>query len=444
MSRASEWLLPYLVNSLWQVPLLFAFGWLAARMARPLGANVEHRVWVATYLLQSLVPAASLLPGAWFTWSRHTDAVHGVASVTVSASGVAGSIYMPKHLLASLTTIYGIAILYFAARFIWRIMRLFSMRHSARPSELKQEAAAYLAHSLQYFRLTNVTVLTSDIIFSPVSFGFGFLCKLVLLPAAMSDDFTSTDLRTILAHECAHIYRKDFLNNLLYELVSLPVSYHPFCWAARERVTETREIVCDDLAAELTGRVDYAGSLLHLAGLLLQRTATSTNPAIGIFDARIFERRIMNLTRTSHPVQSWKHKTITAACVGLCLLTCGSAIALRIHTDPPTASVDQSKIAKADQPVKIAAGIMAGNKLTGVNPVYPEAAKRKKIQGTVVLSAVINKEGSVEQVMMKSGPEELGPPSIEAVRQWTYKPYLLNGERAAVQTIVNVTYSLSK
>src|SRR5271155_5416886 len=62
MSTAETWLLSYLLNSLWQVPLLFAAGCLAARALRPLGAAAEHRVWVSVLLLQTLVPACSTLP----------------------------------------------------------------------------------------------------------------------------------------------------------------------------------------------------------------------------------------------------------------------------------------------------------------------------------------------------------------------------------------------
>ncbi len=440
MSHVCGWLLPYLINSLWQVPLLCAAGWIAARMVRPLSPAAEHCVWVATCLLQCLIPACAFVLPGWFTWSRHAAMIDSSVSVTMAPGGVINSIHLSKHLLASLAVVYSVFIVYFAARLLWRTIGVFNLRRASQPFTLKDEAADYLALCMVHFGLGDVGVFTSASIFSPVS--FGFLRRLVLLPAALSESFTYTDLRTILAHECAHIYRNDFLKNFLYELVLLPVSYHPLCRTARSRLTETRELVCDELAASITGRTDYAGSLLHLAGLLLQKTSTSTSPAIGIFDARIFERRIMLLTKKSPSISSWKRRSIASSCIAFCLFTCASAVALRIHVDP--APVDHDNAVAPDQPVKIAAGMMAGNKLTGANPVYPEAAKKKKIQGKVVLSAVINKEGKVEQVSQKSGPAELGPPSIEAVRTWTYKPYLLNGEHIAVQTIVNVTYSLER
>ena len=85
---------------------------------------------------------------------------------------------------------------------------------------------------------------------------------------------------------------------------------------------------------------------------------------------------------------------------------------------------------------------MAQNILTKAVPVYPPAAKKARIQGTVVLDAVIGKDGNVENLRVLSGPQELQQSSLDAVRQWTYKPYLLNGDPVEVKTTVNVVYTL--
>ena len=65
MRSLEFWILAYLLNSLWQVPLLFAAGWLAARLLRSAGTVVEHRIWVLVLLLQSLLPACSIFPWEW-------------------------------------------------------------------------------------------------------------------------------------------------------------------------------------------------------------------------------------------------------------------------------------------------------------------------------------------------------------------------------------------
>lgn len=65
MKSLESWILSYLLNSLWQVPLLFAAGWVGARALRPAGVRAEHRVWVSVLLLQSVLPACSTMPLDW-------------------------------------------------------------------------------------------------------------------------------------------------------------------------------------------------------------------------------------------------------------------------------------------------------------------------------------------------------------------------------------------
>jgi protein TonB len=75
-------------------------------------------------------------------------------------------------------------------------------------------------------------------------------------------------------------------------------------------------------------------------------------------------------------------------------------------------------------------------------PVYPPDAKKAKIQGTVVLQAVVGKDGDVKNLRVLSGPQELQQSALDAVRQWKYRPYLLNGDPVEVETTVNIVYSL--
>ena len=69
-----------------------------------------------------------------------------------------------------------------------------------------------------------------------------------------------------LAHECAHLARRDFAKHLIYEYASAAVAYHPAVWMMRRRIAATRELVCDEMAAGVVGnRPEYAASLLRLA-----------------------------------------------------------------------------------------------------------------------------------------------------------------------------------
>ena len=95
--------------------------------------------------------------------------------------------------------------------------------------------------------MEDVSIAASSRVFSPVT--MGLRRKLLLLPVTMVDVLPEADLHTVIAHEFAHMQRKDFMKNLLYELLSLPVTYHPLLWLTRARIMESREMVCDQMAA---------------------------------------------------------------------------------------------------------------------------------------------------------------------------------------------------
>jgi protein TonB len=95
------------------------------------------------------------------------------------------------------------------------------------------------------------------------------------------------------------------------------------------------------------------------------------------------------------------------------------------------------------QRVRVSQGVSQGLLIRRVQPAYPPLARQARIQGTVVLQAEISKEGTIQNLQLVSGHPMLAPAAIEAVKQWRYKPYLLNGEPVAVETQVVVNFTLS-
>ena len=77
-----------------------------------------------------------------------------------------------------------------------------------------------------------------------------------------------------------------------------------------------------------------------------------------------------------------------------------------------------------------------------VEPQYPEAARKDRIEGTIILNASISELGNVQSVELVSGDLTLASAAIAAVKQWKYKPYLLNGEPVEIQTQVTVNFKL--
>jgi TonB family protein len=94
--------------------------------------------------------------------------------------------------------------------------------------------------------------------------------------------------------------------------------------------------------------------------------------------------------------------------------------------------------------VSIAKGVAAGLIISKVQPDYPPMARQARIQGAVVMKAVINQTGDVESVELLSGHPMLVQAALDAVKQWKYRPYLLNGNAVAVETQVTVNFTLSE
>ena len=95
------------------------------------------------------------------------------------------------------------------------------------------------------------------------------------------------------------------------------------------------------------------------------------------------------------------------------------------------------------QRVRISQGVTKGLLIHRVEPTYPPLAKAARVQGDVVLKAIINRNGDIQDLQLVSGHPMLVPSAIAAVKQWRYKPYLLNGQPVEVETTVTVIFSLT-
>jgi TonB family protein len=102
------------------------------------------------------------------------------------------------------------------------------------------------------------------------------------------------------------------------------------------------------------------------------------------------------------------------------------------------------KKASAEATARIGGGVMAGQILKKVAPVYPVSDRQTHITGTVILHAIIGRDGHIRSLRPISSPDTtLALAAIEAVRQWTYRPYLLNGEPTEVETTITINFNIN-
>jgi len=94
--------------------------------------------------------------------------------------------------------------------------------------------------------------------------------------------------------------------------------------------------------------------------------------------------------------------------------------------------------------IRVSQGVTAGMKIHDVSPQYPQMAKIARVQGPVVLAAVIGKDGAIQNLRVVSTASPLlNQSALDAVKQWRYRPYILNGEPVEVDTTITVNFTLS-
>jgi protein TonB len=96
------------------------------------------------------------------------------------------------------------------------------------------------------------------------------------------------------------------------------------------------------------------------------------------------------------------------------------------------------------QTLNISQGVSQGLLIKKIAPSYPASSLRMRVEGTVQLLATVSKDGDITHIKVLSGEPQLTKAASDAVKQWKYKPYLLNGEPVEIQTQITINFRLPK
>ena len=121
----------------------------------------------------------------------------------------------------------------------------------------------------------------------------------------------------------------------------------------------------------------------------------------------------------------------------------GGVLSEMLNSAPSVPVVAKSPVPTPVKRIRVAARVAEANLIHDVTPQYPPEAGRARIEGTVLLMAVIGKDGSVKDVRVESGLPILAQAAIDAVRQWRYKPYMIDGEPVEVDSRITINFTLS-
>jgi len=158
-----------------------------------------------------------------------------------------------------------------------------------------------------------------------------------------------------------------------------------------------------------------------------------------------FNGRIMAPGRIPHGISNGKETTEVAGPIGDPSLPIGPYVRDGPGLPIPFSGGTQPVMPVAPKPVtKIfrTSSILQGSLIRRVEPTYPPLARQARIQGTVVLVAVISKAGTIDNLRLVSGHPMLVGAALDAVSQWRYRPYILNGDVIEVETQITVNFML--
>jgi TonB family protein len=255
---------------------------------------------------------------------------------------------------------------------------------------------------------------------------FGFREPVILLPQEATE-WSVISRQTVLLHELAHIRRHDWLWNCAAQIALTVFWFHPLVWGLYGVLRREEELACDDAALHCgIAPEDYAGVLLEMTRNLPSRFLLANGISGNAAHLRDRFQHILQRPE-GRPIDMYAG-TVSIAFLLLVLAGC---------TSLPTGSVETQKIYKIDYDVSAPALI------SKVEPKYSDAARRDKLQGTVLLGVTISTDGRPRNLhVLRSLREDLDENAISAIMHWRFQPAVRQGTAVASNADIEVNFRL--
>ena len=442
--RTISLLLTFLLNACWQVALVVAAAALSARLLRRAATRYRHMLWVTALVAALGLPVltssdllqVSLSSGAA---SRTTNGQETARETTAQAvltlpldnhAPADGVIRLNRNLAWTLGWLYLSFLVYRSVSLFGRWRRTRAITRNADPVELREDLQTIIAKCESAFGVSGVRVLESKHVSIPVA--AGVFRPVVILPKHLLVGGEPDILTSAIGHELAHVACRDYLLNLIYELIYLPVSFHPGSTLVRRRINQTRELRADELVCEkLLDPETYARSLVRLADAALPVAARARTIIVGIADADILEVRIMSLLNRPN-TNTGRNRLLLMAASLLLAAPCAGAGALtpRFNIDTRDSGTSAQETSQQQQEVqekqarkqKFGFAYEAPNN-PGQDLKDKEARKRNLVAVEVTTNSTQQEQEQKDKVQQdKDQPEK----EKQRMEGWAFKKSLLN------------------
>jgi beta-lactamase regulating signal transducer with metallopeptidase domain len=372
MLRTSEFIADFVLNSCWQIAVIAGIAFVASRLLKNGPARFRHALWIFALAISLIVPllpqtASRALPRTEPSavapdGSQGSDSQGDLDVDRIGTRQRTTTIITTPPIILVLTFAYALFILARGIRLVRFWQRKERLRRSVTRTGVAPEVEAAARRCRNLLGIRDVTVTRSTQ--ARVPYTLGARHPLIVLPDAYCSTTDEAKLLSVVGHEMAHVARKDFMTNLVCELIALPVSFHPLTYLLKREVDRTRELACDELVTRrvLAPKV-YARSLLWAADV--SRQYSSQAFLLSIFDGRILEERIVRLMRSNTRGGARFARTMMIAatsvlCLSALLL---SLFAVELQT-PVSAAVIQSALTSSLAAVQERVGPIAASPQT--------------------------------------------------------------------------------
>ncbi len=352
MNPINEMVVTYVTNALWMTCVIAAATYLLARTLRRCPASYRHALWVAALLLAVLLPLASLRASR-DNYTSRPESVTAASAVQSVESGVSGTsswalwrrmrhggqpVRFGPRWVGLVAMLYFGFIFYRAARLYrgWQSLRAMLRKSSEPQIPSAMRTVVEQCHSL--LGMKPVPILMSLEGQGPAT--LGIRKPVLVLPEWFLSQASADEVSSTLSHELAHIRRHDFVLNLVYELLILPIAFHPAAALIKARIDQTRELACDEIAAEsLPTNTRYARSLLRIAqSMAAKQRPAHVGYALGLFDTNTLEDRIMNVLERANRMRKARAQALVLATLTLLIVTCLGVSGFSVQVNQPTST----------------------------------------------------------------------------------------------------------
>ena len=367
--------------------IVLSAAWIATALLRQRSADLRHRIWVTALVATALL----LIPLPVPQTMRMTIDASAAAPGTVSAAARSIRVF---------PIVWSIMAALLLLRWGAGVLRLYRITRRSR-------AAGAL--------------LVSDSIHTPMT--WGAIRPVILLPTYV-DGWSAEQRDVVIRHERAHIERRDWLCQGFAQVMTAVFWFHPLVWLAAAQMRQEAEHAADDatLAAGVQAS-DYADRLMAVAR---QLSGYSPDVAVAMVRKPALTSRISAILDTA--------RTRTVANAGARIGVVLVAAALMV---PLSAFQDRTVHRMGEE------GMKAPVPVYRVDPAYTEEAKQAKIQGSVLISAVVNSEGRPEDIKVERSLDTgLDLNAVAAVSQWLFKPGTKDSQPVDIAVMIEVNFKL--